>query len=110
MDNGYYKDLSESNFRKIVLSSTEGIYVIVFNNEDYALNKVYDSIVKEIAYDFRRSIICHRVDTTIAVKLVQELGLSSVPTILFYEKGEVIRSLVGIYSKSHLINYIKAII
>lgn len=109
MNKGYYEDLSEYNFRRIVLNSKEGIYLIAFNNEDYALNKVYDGIIKEIAYEFRRSIVCYRIDSKKAIPLVDELGLSSIPIVLFYEKGKVVKNLVGIYSRSHLFNYVKAV-
>ncbi|MEM1327563.1 MAG: thioredoxin family protein [Bacteroidota bacterium] len=105
-----YQILLEDRFNDVIISSEKGYHLVAFNNEEYALNKVYDDILEEVANQFKEDMKCHRVDSSASKNLVSELGINSIPIVYIYKRGKVLKTLVGIYSKVYLTKTIAKII
>lgn len=45
-----------------------------------------------------------KLDASVEMDQVQELGVSSLPTFLVYKKGQIVESTVGVTSKANLLD------
>lgn len=93
-------ELNDSNFAKAVMSSER--IVVEFWKEFCAPCSIMKPIYNRVSatYNGRMKIGRARVDLSPAV--VRLFGIFNVPTILFFHKGKVVDTLIGIVSEKTL--------
>lgn len=102
----YYYDLEEQFFEDTILQAEEGLNLVTFNDDAFAMNVLYDEVIREIATEMHHICCFYRIDYRYAATLSYDLGINKIPIILFYQSGEYVDHLKGIYSKNYIRNYI----
>lgn len=64
-------------------------------------------IVDELSVEFVGSLSVGKLDADKNPKIIEELGIRSIPTLIFYKNGEIVERLVGSTTKSKLSEIIK---
>lgn len=93
---------NQKNFKEKVLSQP-GIQVIKFYADWSGPCQVMAPIFSELSSYYSSSITFFTIDVEVAPSLKEELGVKELPTILFYQNGEVIDFVNGMISKNALI-------
>jgi thioredoxin 1 len=63
-------------------------------------------IIDELAKDYAGKIVCCKVNTDDCPNIASTYGIRSIPTVLFFKKGEKKESIIGAVGKSTLSNLI----
>lgn len=104
-----YQGINEEIFDDEILKTKDMTYVVVFNNGNFAMNNIYDNIVKSVASDFVKFRFC-RGDNIECEKIIKKLGIRILPTLLVYKNGKIIGNIEGIVPKRTLRIYLREIL
>ncbi|MEK6855398.1 MAG: thioredoxin [Nanoarchaeota archaeon] len=97
-------DLDSKTFNKFI---KEGDCVVDFWAEWCGPCKIMGPIFEEGAKEFKGKVRFGKVDVDKNNELAQRFGVMSIPTTIFFKKGEQIDRFSGAVSKSALIKMIK---
>ena len=102
-------EFTDSNFNSEVLQS--GIPVLVdFWAEWCGPCKAIAPTVGEIANDYNGKIKVGKVNVDTNQKIAMEYGIRSIPSLLFFNNGEVVEQKVGAVSKDELTSVLDKLI
>jgi thioredoxin 1 len=101
--------VTESNFEEIVVKSEQPV-MLDFWAEWCGPCRAIASVVKELATEYEGRAIVAKCDVDSNNSIAIKFGIRSIPTILFFQNGEVIDKLVGAVSKSQLAAKLDAIL
>lgn len=99
-------NLNESNFNKEIINTDELILVDFFATWCGPC-KMLSPIISEIANEYSNSVKVCKVNVDENQDLALKYNIISVPTIIFFKKGKVVKSSVGFCSKSELDSIIR---
>lgn len=102
-------NLNESNFNKEIMQADELVLVDFFATWCGPC-KMLSPIISEIANEYSNIVKVCKVNIDENQDLVRKYNIMSVPTLIFFKKGEVVKSSVGFCSKSELDSIIKALL
>lgn len=93
--------LTTDNFRTEVLESE--IPVLVDFWAEWCMPcRMVDPIVKELAQELPGKLKVGKVNVDDQADLAQEYGVVSIPTLLFFKKGQVVKQQIGAAPKKAL--------
>lgn len=70
--------------------------------------KLMEPILEEISSEYYdRGLQFYKIDVDAYNKILDEYTINSVPTILFFREGEIIRKLKGFYKKDSIVEVIQ---
>ncbi|CAN1268413.1 Thioredoxin M-type, chloroplastic [Linum perenne] len=59
-------------------------------------------VIDELAKEYAGKISCYKVNTDESPNIASQYGIRSIPTVLFFNKGEKKESIIGAVPKSTL--------
>ena len=98
--------LTNENFEEEVKKSDKKVLVDFFATWCGPC-KMMSPIIDEIAEELGESIKVGKVDSDENMELAEEFGIMSIPTIMIFENGQVIKTFNGVTSKSEIIEALK---
>ena len=96
------KMITESNFKRDVLE-TKGISVVKFFAEWSGTSQMMLPAFEQIADAYKASANFFKVDIDINPLLKENYGVMDLPTILFFENGNIVDHISGMISRNALI-------
>ena len=90
--------LSVDNFEREVLQSEQPV-IVDFWADWCPPCKAIGSVIEEIATEFRGIASVGKVDVDENKSLAERYAISSIPTVLLFNKGEVVERFLGIQPK-----------
>ena len=97
------KEILSDEFKTVI---NEGKVVVDFFATWCGPCKMLSPVMDEISNELS-DINFYKVDVDKNEDIAREYGIMSIPTIIIFENGKVVNTLVGIRSKTELIDVIK---
>ena len=98
--------LTNENFEEEVKKSDKKVLVDFFATWCGPC-KMMSPIIDEIAEELGESIKVGKVDSDENTELAEEFGIMSIPTIMIFENGQVIKTFIGVTSKDEIMKVLK---
>lgn len=98
--------LSEENFEKEVLNSNKIVLVDFFANWCGPC-KMMSPIIDQIAEELGENIKVGKVDVDENQGLASKYDVMTIPTIIIYKEGKIVKTYIGVTSKEEIINDLK---
>ncbi len=102
-------NLTEANFRREVLESSEPVLVDFWATWCGPCRTIAPAI-EELASDFENSAKVGKVDVDDQQALAEAFGIRSIPTLLFFQNGELVDHAVGAVPKKVLADKLRALL
>ncbi len=102
-------EITDSNFEKLVLKS-EKLVIVDFWAEWCGPCKAITPILDEISNEFGDKVLIGKVNVDEVKEVPVKYGIRSIPTLLFFNNGEITRQEVGLQSKQTLVDNITQIV
>ena len=97
--------LNSSNFEEEVLKCEKKV-LVDFYADWCGPCKMMSPVVDEIAKDYSEKLKVCKLNVDEAGDIAGEYGVMSIPTLIFFENGKVIDTVVGLTSRSELVSKI----
>ena len=101
-------DINETNFDVEVLQSTQPV-LVDFWAEWCGPCKMLASVLDEIATENTGRLRVAKINVDTAPALAARFGVQSVPTLLYFSKGEVRGRTVGLASKKAIVSKLEQV-
>lgn len=98
--------LTNENFEEEVKKSEKKVLVDFFATWCGPC-KMMSPIIDEIAEELGDSIKVGKVDSDENMELAEEFGIMSIPTIMIFENGQVIKTFNGVTAKNEILAALK---
>lgn len=105
-NNTKYITLNEDNFSQEVLES-DRLVIVDFFALWCGPCRVMNPIVTELAEELEGIVKVGKLDVDVAPDIASEYSVQAVPTLIFFNKGRVVRQIPGLVSKQTILNQIK---
>ena len=99
-------DVIKNNFESDVLNSNKTVLVDVWADWCPPCRGMMP-IVESLAEETKDWADVVKIDASSEMELLQELGVTALPTFLVYKKGELVNKIVGATSKNNLLEIMK---
>ena len=99
-------NVDEKNFEDEVLKA-KGLVLVDFFATWCGPCKMLSPIVDQVAGEVKGLKVC-KLDTDKATSVAVKYGVMSIPTLILFKDGEVVKTSVGAISKSDMLNFIKS--
>ena len=100
------KAITKNNFQQEILDSKKVIMLDVWA-EWCAPCRGMSPIVDEIAEETTDWADVVKLDASVEMELVQELGVTGLPTFLIFKNGKIVNSIIGMTNKNNLLDMMK---
>lgn len=103
------QEIQETNytsFTKNILKKDKGIIVVDFYATWCGPCKQMEPILNKVAKEFAGQISFYRVDVDKNQRWTTSLGISAIPTLIFYKKGKIKKVETGLLDYTQLKNLI----
>ncbi len=98
--------LNEENFEEDVLKS-EKVVLVDFYADWCGPCKMMSPIVDEIAEELGDKIKVGKVNTDENLNLAEKYNIMSIPTIMVFKGGQLVKTFIGVTSKEAIIEALK---
>ena len=98
--------LTSGNFEEEVKKSDK-IVIVDFYADWCGPCKMMSPIIDKVAEELGDSVKVGKVNSDDNMELAVEYGIMSIPTIMFFKDGEVVKVFNGLTSKSELLDALK---
>ncbi|MFW2332051.1 MAG: thioredoxin [Nitrospinota bacterium] len=94
-------EITDDNFDSTVLKS-EMLSLVDFWAEWCAPCRIVGPIIDELAAEYGDKVNIGKVNVDENNKIATEYGIRSIPTILLFKNGKIVKQIVGVRSKEEL--------
>jgi thioredoxin 1 len=101
-------EVNEANFEAEVLNSTQPV-VVDFWAEWCGPCKMLGPVLDEIASEQSGKAKVAKVNIDENSALAERFGIRSIPTLLYFNGGEVLKQTVGVVSKKTIVSTLEAV-
>ena len=98
--------ISEENFEEEVMKSEKTV-ILDFYADWCGPCKMMSPIIDGVAEELGEEVKVGKVNTDENLELAQKFNIMSIPTIMIFKGGNVVKTFVGVTDKTELINEIK---
>lgn len=98
--------ISEENFEEEVMKSEKPV-ILDFYADWCGPCKMMSPIIDGIADELGEEVKVGKVNTDENLDLAQKFNIMSIPTIMIFKGGNVVKTFVGVTDKTELINALK---
>ena len=98
--------ITDDNFNEEVTSCTTPV-IVDFYADWCGPCKMMSPVIDEIAEELASSVKVGKVNSDENLNLAEKFGIMSIPTILVFKNGEVVKTFVGVTPKSEIIDAVK---
>jgi len=92
---------NNDNFKSLVLESDK-IVLVDFWAEWCGPCKSLTPIIDEIANEFKDKAVVGKINVDDCNEIAREYGIRSIPSLLFFHKGEVKKQVTGVVPKNNI--------
>ena len=101
--------ITDENFQELVLES-EKLVIVDFWAEWCGPCKALAPILDKICDEFGDKVLVGKVNVDEVKQAPVKYGIRSIPTLLFFHNGEIVRQEVGLQSEQALIDSVNQVI
>lgn len=101
------KKITTDNFESEVLKSDKPV-LVDFYADWCGPCKMMAPVVEELAEQFEGKAVVGKLNTDENVELRERYGVMSIPTFILFKNGEVKNTIMGVQSKTSLIQLIES--
>ncbi len=98
--------ISEENFEEEVMKSEKTV-ILDFYADWCGPCKMMSPIIDGVAEELGEEVKVGKVNTDENLELAQKFNIMSIPTIMIFKNGNVVKTFVGVTDKTELINAVK---
>ena len=98
--------LTSENFEEEVKKSNKTV-IVDFYADWCGPCKMMSPVIDNIAEELGDSVKVGKVNTDENMELAEEYGIMSIPTIMIFKDGQVVKEFNGVTSKSELLDALK---
>ncbi|KAJ6835395.1 uncharacterized protein M6B38_331215 [Iris pallida] len=95
-------EVSDNSWKELVVESKVPLVVVDFWAPSCGPCKIVAPVMDELAKDYAGKIACYKINTDDNLKMASQHGIRSIPTILFFKKGELMEGITGAVKKNAL--------
>ena len=100
------EELTDNNFKQNVIE-TNGVVVVDFWAQWCGPCRKLMPLLEQIQTEFRDEIKVVKIDADKNINTAKEYGISSLPSVLIFQNGEVKEIMAGMMQKSAIVSNIK---
>ncbi len=104
---GKYIELTAGDYKATI---AEGVSLVDFWAPWCGPCRMIAPVIEELAEDFDGKAKICKVNTDEEQQIAQDVGIRSIPTIMFFKDGELVDQVVGAQSKQALADKINALL
>ena len=102
-------EINDANFDEIVLKSTKPV-MVDFWAEWCGPCRMLGPIIEEVSKDFEGKAVVGKLDVDANQEFAAKYGVRNIPTVLVFNKGEVVARQVGVAPKQTYADAIDAVL
>ncbi len=102
-------NINDQNFQEEVLGSDQPVLVDFFSDWCPPC-KMLAPIIEELANEYQGKIKIDRLNIEAGPGIAQKYEIRSIPTLIFFKKGQEVKRLVGLRDKEYLKKEIDSIL
>ena len=102
-------EITDDNFEELVLKSDKPV-LVDFWAEWCGPRRMLGPIVEELSDEFEDKAVIGKVDVDSQQKFAAEFGVRNIPTVLVFNKGELVNRQVGVAQKSVYADFLNPLI
>ena len=102
-------EFTEANFEELVLNSDKPV-LVDFWAEWCGPCRMLGPIVEELSDEFADKAVIGKVDVDSQQKFAAEFGVRNIPTVLVFNKGELVNRQVGVAQKSVYADFLNPLV
>lgn len=98
--------LNENNFNDEVMNSSTPV-IVDFYADWCGPCQMMSPVIDKIAEELGETAKVGKVNSDSNMNLAEKYGIMSIPTIMVFKNGELVKTFVGVTSKSEIIDAVK---
>lgn len=100
---------TDQNFEEQVLKNSLPV-VVDFRADWCGPCRLLDPVLEELAGEYEGKVLIGSLDVDNNQQTAQKYSVMSIPTVLFFKNGEVVKQMVGFQGKEKLVEEVESLV